>query len=72
LPATFANAQCRHGISIDPTFAVRCNIDSAAFHPVRIDLTAHFTNFDFLLAATAFLVWQNLVSSYDGLSGQHR
>ena len=72
LPATLADTGCRHCVSINPALALRSNVDSAAFHPMRIDLCADFTNSDFLLAATAFLVWQNLISSCDGLIGQHR
>ena len=72
LPAAFAYARRRHGVGIDPSLAFRSNIDSAAFHPMRIDFTASFANSDFLKAATAFFVWQNLISSCDTPNGQHR
>ena len=48
LPAALADAWGWHGVSIDPTFTFRCNVGSAAVHPVRIDIAAHFTNSDFL------------------------
>jgi hypothetical protein len=63
LPAALANAWSRHGVDIYPPLAFWSNVGSAAVHPVREDLAAHFTNSDFFLAATAFLVWQNLISS---------
>lgn len=72
LPAALANTRSRHGVSIDPALTLGSKVDSTAVHPVRIDLAAHFTNSDLLLAATAFLVWQNLISSCDGPFGQHR
>lgn len=72
LPAALAYARSGHGVGIDPFLAFRSNVCSAAFHPMRIDLTACFSNSDFLKAATAFLVWQNLISSCDAPYGQHR
>ncbi len=55
--ATLANSRGRHGVTIDPSLAFGSNVSSAASHPVRIYSAANFTNSNFLLAATAFLVW---------------
>jgi hypothetical protein len=56
LPAALADARNRHGVSIDPPLALGSDVDSAAVHPVRVDLAACFTNSDLLEASTAFLV----------------